>query len=99
MQNIVPKRLPLVFMPHMACSLEYDGSNALFHIEYMNKATPDTIKFLKWYTEDVLETVVDHGYDHLFAAVPLENSQGQKIAKLIGFEYLTDNEGFAIYRR
>lgn len=99
MQSTVVKRFPLVFMPDMGCSIEYTDEHALFHFEYITKVTPSMVKFLQWYTEEVLEFVIDMGYDHLWGAIPIENIKVQKLARLMGFEYLEDKDGFAIYRR
>lgn len=102
MQN-TPKRFPILFMPDYGLSLEYDHEVCLIHFEYFTKITPDGVKFLRWYAQEIENFVKDMGYDTIWAGFPKDNVKIVKLAQMCGFHHVTDNmngdEMYTYYRR
>lgn len=92
------KRLKGVKGKNFEAEIEYNDNLVAIHlpsIKVFNKETLLEMKELLVEWDQFFKTV---GYEETYAAFFVSDEKTKKLVNLLGFEYITENLGFSIYR-
>ncbi len=76
--------------------LEYNQEYVIVHLPYVDRMTKDVYIEMKYLLEDWTEFFMTMGYKGTFAATD-PTTKVNKLALMLGFEYLQDSQGMSIY--
>ena len=78
--------------------LEYTPEEAFIHLPFIKKLNKTIISKLQDRVVELLDFLLDLGYNRLWAVMESENLIIKRLTHLIGFEYVEDYNGYSIYR-
>jgi len=77
--------------------LEYNEDFVIVHVPRMEKMSKSVFKELNILLTDWWDFFKTAGYEALFAAIEPEDKMN-KLAHMLGFQYVGENEGYLIYQ-
>ena len=92
------KRLKGIQGENYKVELEYNKDYIIIHFGELTKVNKAILKELNDRLVEWFEFFATLGVQYLWAAVPPDNQEINKLAVLLGFKYVDYNAGFNIYR-
>jgi hypothetical protein len=96
--EIPSKRLKGIKGKNFEAEIEYNSNLVAIHlpsIKVFNRQTLMEMKELLVEWDEFFKTV---GYEDTHAAFFVSDEKTKKLVKMLGFEYITENLGFSIYK-
>lgn len=78
--------------------LEYTKDEAFIHLPYISKLTKAIVIKLQDKVIEVLDFLLDLGYNRLWAVMESSNSTIRNLTTLIGFDYVADENGYSVFK-
>lgn len=78
--------------------LEYNKNEAYIHLPYISKLNKTIVLKLQKKVIEVLDFLLDLGYNRLWAVMESTNSTIKHLTHLIGFDYVADENGYSVFK-
>lgn len=78
--------------------LEYTKEEAFIHLPYISKLSKTIVIKLQEKVVEILDFLLDLGYNRLWAVMESTNSTIKNLTSLLGFDYIADENGYSVFR-
>lgn len=96
--HIPSKRLKGIKGKDFDVELEYNENIVAIHLPDIRTFTRETLFEMKELLIEWDEFFKTVGYEDTHVAFPISDTKMPKLVKMLGFEYITENIGFSIYK-
>lgn len=96
--HIPSRRLTGIKGDNFEANIEYGSNLVAIHLPVVHKFDRATYFEMKYMLEDWDKFFKHCGYKDTYVAFDTNDIKIKKLVNMLGFEYLVDNEGLAIYR-
>lgn len=95
---MLSKSMMIYESPEFGLRLEYTKDEAFIHLPYILKLTKTIVLKLQEKVIEVLDFLLDLGYNRLWAVMESTNSIIKNLTNLIGFDYIADENGYSVFK-
>ena len=78
--------------------LEYNREVLIVHLPVVYKFNRSVFISMEMKLEDIYDFSVGLGYPSLHCAVPIGNTKVARLAKLLGFVFFADHDGYSVFK-